>query len=464
MQQLIRNISLSFVANLFSFFVSVFMVMVVPKLLSVEDYGAWQLFLFYYSYLGFLHLGWEDGIYLRYAGKSFDELDSCIFSGQFFSIILFQIFMIGIVIIFGKIFINDPIKFKVLFCTVCLAPFVNFNNLCNFIMQITNRIKSYAQLIILERLVFLVGVAVSLFYGLNHFEDIYHVQIFSIIIIFIFSAYLCRRLIDLRCLSSIYDIMNESYKNISVGIKLMIANVASMLIIGVIRYGISVGWDISTFGRISLTLGISNFLMVFITSMSIVFFPVLKRIDKKKMTWIYIKGRNILDLLFFFLLVFYYPLKDILSWWLPQYHDSLIYMAVLLPICLFESKVSLLINTYLKSMRKEGLMLKINVCSVVVAIGITLFTVEIWHNLNATVFSIVFLYAFRCELAENCMEKLLDIRLKKDMIIELVMVGIFILSGVIFDSWWSTVIYGVAYLVYLTVNRSNINFLFSLLR
>lgn len=66
----IKNISYSFSANLISLLISAFMVMFVPKLLSVNDYGLWQLFLFYYSYLGFLHFGWEDGIYLRYAGKS----------------------------------------------------------------------------------------------------------------------------------------------------------------------------------------------------------------------------------------------------------------------------------------------------------------------------------------------------------------------------------------------------------
>ena len=38
--------------------------------------------------------------------------------------------------------------------------------------------------------------------------------------------------------------------------------------------------------------------------------------------------------------IFYYPIKLILSTWLPQYADSLRYMALLFPICIYESKMS----------------------------------------------------------------------------------------------------------------------------
>ena len=103
---IIKNISYSFSANLISLLISVFMVMFVPKLLSVNDYGLWQLFLFYFSYLGFLHFGWEDGIYLRYAGKSFKELNPHLFAGQFYSIILLQLVLVLVVSFFGYMFVG----------------------------------------------------------------------------------------------------------------------------------------------------------------------------------------------------------------------------------------------------------------------------------------------------------------------------------------------------------------------
>ena len=134
----------------------------------------------------------------------------------------------------------------------------------------------------------------------------------------------------------------------------MFANIASMLIIGIVRYGISIGWDITTFGKISLTLNVSNFLMVFISAVSVVLFPLLKHMEWGQLSNLYIRIRNCLSILILGAMIFYYPMKSLLSWWLPKYADSLIYMAVLFPVCLFECKVTLLVNTYLKSMRQEA--------------------------------------------------------------------------------------------------------------
>lgn len=143
-RQVVKNLSYSFGANIVSLGVSVLMVMFVPKLLLVEDYGKWQLFLFYVSYLGFLHFGWEDGIYLRYAGKSYDELSPHIFSGQFLGIVILQLSLMGVSFLFAHFFIVDSIKKIVFLCAISLAVFVNFNTGCNFIMQITNRTAVYS--------------------------------------------------------------------------------------------------------------------------------------------------------------------------------------------------------------------------------------------------------------------------------------------------------------------------------
>lgn len=330
-------------------------------------------------------------------------------------------------------------------------------------MQITNRIKDYARLILSERILLLIFVFSFLFMGFNQFEYMYISKLGSLCIISILSFYLCRQLWTTD-IGSPHEILHEAGLNIEVGIKLMFANIASMLLIGIVRYGISIGWDVSTFGKVSLTLGVSNFLMIFINSVSVVFFPILKRMDKEHLPEIYVQIRSILACVLFGMLMVYYPLKEMLSWWLPQYADSLIYMSVFFPVCLFESKVGLLINTYLKSLRKEALMLKINLISLGVAAIITFFTIEVLHDLNAAVFSIILLYAFRCELAEHYLANILDLQLKKDIFIELLMVAGFICSSVILDSWLSTLLYAGAYGVYLLVNKSKISEIRGLLR
>lgn len=460
----LKNIAYSFGANLTSLCISIFMVMFVPKFLSVNDYGLWQLFLFYFSYLGFLHFGWEDGIYLRYAGKNYDELNRKTFAGQFYGIIVLQIVLAVLISSIGQILVSDPVKRTALICAVWLAPFVNFNNLCNFIMQITNRIKDYAKLLLTERVVFFLAVVLFLLvFHWNEFRYMYYAKLFSVAGISLAGVYLCRSLLRPR-FYPLRQVLSEAGENLLVGSKLMLANIASMLIIGIVRYGISVGWDVATFGKVSLTLGVSNFLMVFINSVSVVFFPIVKRMDEGRRASAYAVIRNMLDFILFAALIGYYPLKCILAWWLPKYADSLIYMSVLFPVCVFESKVTLLINTYLKSMRREFLMLEINVVSVVFSLIVTIVTVGIWHNLDAAVFSIVLAYAFRCMLAEYHVTKILGLDLKMDMLEDLLMCSIFIVSGWMFDSFLCMTLYSVAYVVFVLVHRKSLQQIIGMVR
>lgn len=75
MNKIIKNFSYTLTSNIIAFLISALVTFIVPKVLGVENYSYFQLYLFYVSYTGFLHFGWADGIYLRYGGKYYEELD-----------------------------------------------------------------------------------------------------------------------------------------------------------------------------------------------------------------------------------------------------------------------------------------------------------------------------------------------------------------------------------------------------
>ena len=118
------------------------------------------------------------------------------------------------------------------------------------------------------------------------------------------------------------DGLKEAFVNINIGSKLMIANIAGMLILGIIRIAIEDNWSIEVFGKVSLSISVSNLMMVFINAMGIVLFPMLKRMNDNIMNALYDKIRDVLMIMLFIMLVFYYPLKEILSIWLPSYKES----------------------------------------------------------------------------------------------------------------------------------------------
>ena len=119
--------------------------------------------------------------------------------------------------------------------------------------------------------------------------------------------------------------------------------------------------------------------------------------------------------------------------------------------------MALLINTYLKTLRKEKMMLMINLASVVLSIILTILFTIVLKNLSLAIVSIVVLLAFRSALAEVYLSKLLNVSVFKDIFLELAMTLIFILAGWFVTSWIGVAIYLAAYGLYLFIQRRDIN-------
>ena len=61
----------------------------------------------------------------------------------------------------------------------------------------------------------------------------------------------------------------------------------------------------------------------------------------------------------------YAPVLLILGWWLPEYRESLAYLGLVLPVCVYSCKANILFSTYLKMSRDEGLLCAVNVATMV---------------------------------------------------------------------------------------------------
>ena len=156
------------------------------------------------------------------------------------------------------------------------------------------------------------------------------------------------------------------------------------------------------------------------------------------------------------MLLVYYPAKIILSGWLPQYAESLKYMALLFPMCVYESKVSLLINTYLKALRKEKAIMYINWLIVGISCVVTGITVYVISNLTLAIASLTFILALRCNIAEIYLLRLLKISALKTLVLENCLTVIFIVSSWMIQSWLCVVMYAIAYGIYLFYYRNSL--------
>ena len=455
MRTTIRNIIYSVAGNGLSLLVSVCMILIVPKILELKDYGYWQLFLFYFSYVGFLHFGWEDGIYLRYAGLRYIDLDHSKIFGQGIAIFSMQIFFSVLLFIFTVFFKNET-DICVIFYSLSIAiVLANSNNFFNLILQMTSRIREYAYLLVLEPAVFLFIVLIELLVGGLSYFDVIIAKICALFSAFLLGNILLKDLWQKK-LPTLKRILIEAFDNLRVGSKLMLANIANMLIIGIVRWGISEGWDVVVFGKVSLILSISNFSLVFINAVSVVLLPALKRVTDDRRKELYVAGSKLLSVLVLSILLLYLPIRECLSIWLTKYVDSLKYLAVLFPVCLYEGRMSLLNNVFLKVMRCEKIIMRVNLFALVISFLVTIITVMVIHNLTICIFSIVCIFAFRCYLTDvYIMFKIKQVNIKY-ILGEMGMVLLFIFASWEVEGILGMIVYFAGVLFYIMHNKNYI--------
>lgn len=456
-KKFIQNFSYTLIANLLSVVISTVLILIVPKFVSVENYGYWQLYIFYSSYISYMSLGLTDGVYLRYGGYEYKNLHKPVFVSQYWFLVTFNVVVNSSIAFVYGINSTDPNKSIVVLLTCLTGILVVPRSLLTFTLQSTNRIKEYSIIIILERIVYFALVLLFLLFGINKFEYLIFADILGKVSSVIYACSISKDLVFGK-FESIKNSIREIGINISVGSKLLIANFASLLIIGIVRFSIENNWSVETFGKVSLTLSISNMLMLFINAVGLILYPALRRTAEDKLPDIYRLMRTIIMVPLIGVLIFYYPAKVLLSSWLPQYTDSFIYMALLFPMCIFESKTLMLINTYLKTLRKEKMLLIINLSTVVLSLGLAYINVFLLNNLNLSVLSITLLLAVRSIFAEIYLSKVLHIKVKSDILLEVSMTLVFIIVSWYLELRIALIVYFIAYILYLVLKKSDITY------
>lgn len=462
LKHLLKDFSYTISSNFITLMISSLVILVLPKLLNVTAYGYWQLYIFYTTYVGIFHFGWADGVYLRYGGKKYALLDRKLFHSQFIMYSLLETFFSLIIIVLSMSISNQNESFIIKMTAISLI-FMNVRQLLLYILQSTGRIQGYALTTIMDRLIYIVVVLVLLLVGIRNYKYLVLSDLIGKFISLIYAIYLCKDITLDRTLK-FYLSFNETFKNIKVGINLLVANFASFLILGVIRYAVQIFWGIKVFGKISLTLSVSNLLITFITAISVVLFPTLRRIDRKNLPKIYEHIRDFLMLILFAGLLLYYPVNLILTNWLPRYDDALIYMAILFPMCVYEGKFELLINTFMKTLRMERILLTVNLITLFFSFFMSIVNIFFIKDLDVLMFSVIILLGFRSTLSELYIANKLRIAIFKDVAIETVIVLIFITSTWLLSFLVSMIIYGITYVLYFIFKHKKIGIFINLMK
>lgn len=352
-----------------------------PKFLTVNEFGYWQIYLFYTGFAGIFSLGFTDGIYLRYgtyeyADLPFRELRSAI------RIYTGMLLLLAVMItVFISFFITDPpVRIAMLLATANIVIIGEYG-LLTFIMQTTNQMKRYSFFSILDKIMFLGCIAgiIVLDYS-NAFYIICADLAMKSIVVLLMLICCCHLFIGIGCIFS--DAYKEFCFNIIVGIKLLLANSMGILILGIGRILIQWRCPLEAFAYYSFGISITSLILFLITAISLVLYPTLKRLPKENFAFYFDKINTIIIVYNLFSLFLYGPIYWSIQHFFIKYISICPYLNLLFIIVILQNKMNLLNNTFYKVLRKEGTMLWANLnCLVlfaVVTVPIFFFDNDVW--------------------------------------------------------------------------------------
>lgn len=448
----LRNLSFVFGAQMLVLIISVLRALILPKFLPVEGFGYWEIYWFYTSYAGVFCLGYNDGIYLKYGECNVDQLPiEQIRSGNRL-FVLFLSFVTLLSILAISFFVQDK-QSAFSFCFAALNILIlGVTSLFIYVFQITAQFKKYSIYSILDKVAVLVTILLLIIVNENNFKYVVVADcLFKVIVLLLMVAKMPEMLFGRG--TGLRAAFKYMIGNMGVGIKLMIANLMSMLLVGAGKFIVQFYGDITDFAMYSFGVSITGLVLTAVTAISLVLYPTIKRIPQNSYPEIFHKVNASTRVLGLVSLLVYFPMFLFVEWFYPNYISVLEYLYILVLIVYFQCKISLLNNTFYKVMRLETKMLVANLSCVLLFILLALLLFHHFPQMKTIAMCTMIAMLVRCYSSEISLSKQLKIRPDNRIILELIIVTVFMVVSECCSIWVSAVIFSSVLAVWLMVDR-----------
>lgn len=392
--QALKNIAYMYMAQLTQMLLSIVLSLYIPIVMGLIEYSYWQLFIFYSTYVGMLHLGLNDGVYLKYGGMKLKKRERQLISDQLWMSMSIQVLILVLLFVFLVLY-SPSVERMMVWGTVLIYAIVNnIFNYCGSVLQAINKIKLYSVSVVTDKLFVVVSIITITIWGNSTFLGLIICYIIgkalatTILLIKNKDIFLCR-----FCFCRLA--FREMVTNIGFGCNLMFANIVSSLIIGIGRFFIDLNYPVETFGVVSFAFTMTGFVLVLVSQVGSAVFPILKAKDDRFLMNIYPRLNRFLSLSLPYCLLGYPLIVVFIISYLPHYKDSLNYFVFLLPMCIYEAKTTMLYNTFIKVIRKEQMLLAYNLISLMASLFITIVAVYFYHSLSLLIIGLVFSVIFK---------------------------------------------------------------------
>jgi O-antigen/teichoic acid export membrane protein len=339
----IRNIIIVAISNIISLAAGVLTGFLLPKIMDKVDYSSYKTFTLYTSYIGVLHFGICDGIYLKYAGSTYDELEKSKFGvfTRFFYIV--ETILAAITILVGLFFLPGVYKFTAIFVGVNILAY-NAITYYELISQATQRFKlvSLRNVIRASILIVVIGVLAALYF-FNGFKPSYYLYttiFLSINIVLMLWYMITYRKITFGHFDPFAKHKAELKGLYKVGFILLICNFITQVLFIVDQQFVNILFDEIDFANYAFAYSLVQLILVAINAVSVVIFPTLNKTSDENVKSNYSVLNTYLIVFMSLAIVVYYPLHWFVGFFLENYVESLPIFRIILPGILISASIT----------------------------------------------------------------------------------------------------------------------------
>ncbi|TDS28062.1 oligosaccharide flippase family protein [Halanaerobium congolense] len=264
-----------FGSNVITLAVGIVSGLVIPSFLSLDQYAYFKTFTLYLGYVGILHFGLADGLFIKYGGSYEDEVDKSLLKGEHRFFLVFQ-FIISIAIIITSFFIEDKI---LLAFSLSIIPF-NLLTFYKFFYQAIGKFDIYSKILIFPPIVMLIAnLAVIFIFETENYWLFIIIRLFAYISIFLILEYNFYKVT--KSVDTTVDF--EEIKSIfNIGFFIMLGNLSSIAFYSIDRWFVKLALTTSDFAFYSFAMSMMAMINIFINSITKVFYPYLSRNSNDK--------------------------------------------------------------------------------------------------------------------------------------------------------------------------------------
>jgi len=349
---------------------------VLPIVLSITDYANYKTYILYVGFAGLFHLGYVDGINIKYGGKDLEKLDKKLFWNEHHFFFTTQIVISLVLVIIA--FLSKSLVLGLF--AISIIP-INMQSFFLFFLQAVGQFSIYAKSFIVVPL--LMSIATCLVFAF-HLPCDYLFFCLVYACCYIISWMLLEvRTIKLYGYSRQFDIKENIFNHKAIfksGFFIMMGTIVFGFFSTVGQWLIKWNMNDESFALFSMAASLLGFVLVFVNAVNKVFYPYLCRNRENNE-----RHQLLIDVLIFLStmsLPFYYILEYCINHFLPKYTTaSAIVQLLLLTLPAVVIIQSYYINLY-KANRLEKQYLKDGILYTMLAVVINALALYLFNDIT----------------------------------------------------------------------------------